>query len=157
MWTQGPSIWSGSNFNRNDGLAILINNPHILVKGSTVVRDGRAILVKLTFLGQDFNVLNVYGFTEKNERYELLEDLQPHILGRVPLVVAGDFNCVLTQKDRKRTTEDFRMDKTSVLLQGLVKDFKLVDCFRTLHQREEGYTWFSGNGTRASRIDCFYT
>ncbi len=72
-------------------------------------------------------------------------------------MVAGDFNCVLTQKDRKRTTEDFRVDKTSVLLQSLVKDFKLVDCFRTLHQREEGYTWFSGDGTRASRIDYVFT
>lgn len=143
MWTLGPSIWSGSNDNKNDGVAILIGNPHILVKGSTVVRDGRAILVNLTVLDKDFNILNVYGYTGKNDRYELLEDLQPHMLGRAPLVVAGDFNCVLTQKDRKRTTKDFRVDKTLVLSQGLVKDFKLVDCFRTLHQRGEVYTWFS--------------
>ncbi|KAL0150099.1 hypothetical protein M9458_054526 [Cirrhinus mrigala] len=155
MWTLGPSIWSGSNGNKNDGVAILIGNPHILVKGNTVIKDGRAILVNLTVLDKDFNILNVYGYTGKNERYELLEDLQPHLLGRVPLVVAGDFNCVLSQKDRKRTTEDFRVDKTSVLLQGLIKDFKLVDCFRTLHQREEGYTWFSGDGTRASRTERF--
>ncbi len=43
------SIWSGSNFNKNDGVAILINNLNILVKGSTVVRDGRALLANLTF------------------------------------------------------------------------------------------------------------
>ena len=91
MWTMGPSIWSGSNFNKNDGVAILINNSNIMVKGTTVVRGGRAILVNLTFLGKDLNILNVYGFTEKNDRHELLEDLQPHMLGRVPLVVAGDF------------------------------------------------------------------
>ncbi len=84
LWTPGLSIWSGSNFNKNDGVAVLINNPNILVKGSTVVREGRALLVNLTFLDQDFNVLNVYGFTEKNERYELLKDLQPHMLGRPP-------------------------------------------------------------------------
>ncbi len=77
LWTPRLSIWSGSNFNKNDGVAILINNPNILVKGSTVVRDGRALLANLTFLGKDFNILNVYGFTEKKERYELLEDLQP--------------------------------------------------------------------------------
>lgn len=56
-----------------------------------MVRDGRALLVNMTFLGRDFKVCNAYGFTEKNERYELLEDLQPHMLGRTPLVVAGDF------------------------------------------------------------------
>ncbi len=95
LWTPRLSIWSGSNFNKNDGVAILINNPNILVKGSTVVRDGRALLANLTFLGKDFNILNVYGFTDKKERYELLEDLQPHMLGRAPLVVAGDFNCCI--------------------------------------------------------------
>ncbi|XP_077060974.1 uncharacterized protein LOC143713527 [Siphateles boraxobius] len=157
IWTPGLSIWSGSNFNKNDGVAILVKNPHVLVKGSTVVRDGRAILANLTFLGKDFNILNVYGFTGKNNRYELLEDLQPHMLGRAPLVVAGDFNCVLSRQDRKRVGEDFKVDKTSVLLQNIVKDFKLVDCFKTMHQREEGFTWFSGDGARASRIDYVFT
>lgn len=95
MWPQ-PSIWSGSN-----GVAILIQNPLVLVKGSTVVREGRALLVNLTFMGKDFNLLNIYGFNDKHERYDLLEELQPHMLGRVSLVVGGDFNCVLSRKDRK--------------------------------------------------------
>lgn len=157
LWSPGPSIWSGSNLNKNDGVAILIKNPNILVKGSTVVREGRALLANLNFLGIDFNVLNVYGFTGKNDRYELLEDLQPHMLGRAPLVVAGDFNCVLSKKDRKRVGDDFKVDKTSVLLQGLVRDFNLVDCFKNVHQREEGYTWFSSDGAKASRIDYVFT
>ncbi|XP_047659653.1 uncharacterized protein LOC125139491 [Tachysurus fulvidraco] len=151
-----PSLWSGSNFNRSDGVAILIKNPHILVKGSTVVRAGRALIANLTFLGSDFNVLNIYGFTDKNSRYELLEDLQPHMLGRIPLVLAGDFNCILSKSDRKTASVDFKVDKTSVLLQGLVRDFRLVDAFKSVHPREEGFTWFSGDGTRASRIDYVF-
>ncbi|KAK7893054.1 hypothetical protein WMY93_022206 [Mugilogobius chulae] len=58
-------IWSGSNENKNDGVAILIKNPLVTVKGSTV---------------------------------------------------------------------------------GLCRDFKLQDCFKTMHPREEGFTWFSGSG-----------
>lgn len=122
MWPQ-TSIWSGSNQNKNDGVAILIKNPQVLVKGSTVVRDGRALLAHLTFMGQDFNLLNIYGFNDKNDRYDLLEDLQSHMLGRVPLVLGGDFNCILSRKDRKRTGEDFKIDKTSVLLQGICREF----------------------------------
>ena len=156
MWPQA-SIWSGSNENKNDGVAILIKNPHVLVKGSTVVRSGRALLAHLTFMGQDFNLLNIYGFNEKNDRYDLLEDLQSHMLGRAPLVVGGDFNCILSRKDRKGAGEDFRVDKASVLLQGICKDFKLQDCFKTMHPREDGFTWFSGDGTRASRIDYVFT
>lgn len=71
MWTLGPSFWSGYNGNKNDGVAILIGNSHILVKGSTVVKDGWAILVNLTVLDKDFKILNVYEHTGKNERYEL--------------------------------------------------------------------------------------
>ena len=151
------SLWSGSNENRNDGVAILIKNPSILVKGSTVVRDGRALLAHLTFMGRDFNLLNIYGFNNKNDRHDLLENLQPHMLGRTPLVLGGDFNCILNRSDRRGAGDDFKVDKTSVLLQGLCRDFKLKDCFKTLHPREEGFTWFSSDGSRASRIDYIFT
>ena len=157
MWPPGTSLFSGSNENKSDGVAILIKNPLILVKGSTVVRDGRAILARLSFMDKDFTLLNVYGFNDKNDRYELLEELQSHMLGRAPLVIGGDFNCVLSRSDRRKAGEDFKMDKTSVLLQGMVRDFKLVDCFKAMHPREEGFTWFSGDGTRASRIDYCFT
>lgn len=156
MWPK-MSIWSGSNQNKNDGVAILIKNPQALVKGSTVVRDSRALLAHLAFMGQDFNLLNIYGFNDKNDRYDLLEDLQSHMLGRAPLVVGGDFNCILSREDRRRAGEDFKVDKTSVLLQGICRDFKLQDCFKIMHPREEGFTWFGGDGTRASRIDYVFT
>lgn len=138
LWPQ-TSLWSGSSENKNGGVAILIKNPLVLVKGSTVVRDGRALLAHLTFMGKDFNVLNIYGFNDKNDRYDFLEDLQPHMLGTAPLVVGGDFNCILNRNDRKRTGEDFKLDKTSVLFQGICRDFKLLDCFKTMHPREEGF------------------
>ena len=108
-------------------------------------------------MGRDFNLLNIYGYNDKNDRYDLLEALQPHMLGRVPLVLGGDFNCVLNSSDRRGAGEDFKVDKSSVLLQGLCRDFKLKDCFKTLHPREEGFTWFSGDGSRASRIDYVFT
>lgn len=156
-WPHGRSIWSGSNQNKSEGVAILIKNPLVVVKGSTVVRDGRALLVHLTYMGQDFNLLNIYGFNDKNDRYDLLEEVQSHMLGRVPLVVGGDINCVLSRKDRRGVGEDFKVDKTSVLLQGICKDFKLQDCFKTMHPEEEGFTWFSGDGAKASRIDYIFT
>lgn len=74
----------GSNFNKNDQVVILINSKNIVVKGSTVMREERALLANLTFLDKDFIVLNVYSFTVKNNRHKLLKDLQPHMLGRAP-------------------------------------------------------------------------
>lgn len=44
-----------------------------------------------------------------------------------------------------------------VLLKCLIEDFKLVDCFRKVHPGEVGFTWFSGDSARASRIDYIFT
>ena len=122
-WQHGPALWSGSNFNKNDGVAILIKTPQVVMKGSTVVVGGRALLANCTFMGRDFNVLNVYGFNDKHDRCALLEDLQSHMLGRDPLVVGGDFNCVLSRADGRGEGEDFKVDRSSALFQGLCKDF----------------------------------
>ncbi len=40
-WKYGPSFWSGSDENKSDGVAILIKNRNLVVKGSTVVKSGR--------------------------------------------------------------------------------------------------------------------
>ena len=113
------SLWSGSNENRNDGVAILLNNPAIQVKGSTVVRDGRALLVNLSFYGKSFNLLNIYGYNTKQDRDDLLSELRPHLRGRVPLVVGGDFNTILNYKDRRGAAETHKLDKTSMTLKNL--------------------------------------
>lgn len=156
-WPRGPSIWSGSNENKADGVVVLVKNLHVKVKGSTVVSAGRALLTNLTYVGQDFKILNIYGPNDVHERCELLDNIQPHLMGRTPLVVAGDFNCVLERMGRQGAADDFRVDKSSVKLQTLYKDFRLEDCFKTLHPGEVGYTWFSSDRSRASRIDYVLT
>lgn len=138
-WQQGPSLWSGSNQNKADGVAILIKSTQILVKGSTMLRDGRSLLANLTFLGRDFNVLNFFGNTEKNDRYSFLIDLQSHLLGKMPLIFAGNFNCVLQRKDRKGAADHFKEDKTTDLLQNIIKDFRLTDAFKSMHPNNVGH------------------
>jgi len=59
------SIWSGSSQSGDDDVAISIEGLHVLVRGSTVVRDGRALLAHLSLEGQDFNFLGIYGFNGK--------------------------------------------------------------------------------------------
>ena len=51
---------------------------------------------------QDLKLSNIYGFNDKNGRYDL--------------PVGGDFNCVLSKKDRRGAGEDFEVDKTTGLL-----------------------------------------
>lgn len=72
------------------------------------------------------------------------------------LIFAGDFNCILQRKDRKGAAEDFKEDKTTILLKNITTDFRLTDVFKSMHPNNAGYTWFSGDGKRASRIDYIF-
>ncbi|XP_031692493.1 uncharacterized protein LOC116376440 [Oncorhynchus kisutch] len=55
-WQHGPSIWSGSNFNKNDGVAILIKTPQVVVKGSTVVEREPVCPVRGLAIGEPTTV-----------------------------------------------------------------------------------------------------
>ena len=154
-WPHGPSMWSGSDNNRADGVAVLTHNSLVRVVGHTVVEPGRVLVVSLSFGGVAFRVVNVYAPALKQDRFQLLHGLSPHLLGRVPLLLVGDFNCVLGREGRRGFGSDFRLDKTSLFLNSILKDFTLVDL------RESGdsgpvFTWFSPDGARASKIDFIF-
>ena len=154
-WPHGPSVWSGSDNNRADGVAVLTHNSLVRVVGHTVVEPGRVLVVSLSFGGVAFRVVNVYAPALKQDRFQLLHGLSPHLLGRVPLLLVGDFNCVLGREGCRGFGSDFRLDKTSLFLNSILKDFKLLDL------RESGdsgpvFTWFSPDGARASKIDFIF-
>ncbi|KAJ8358250.1 hypothetical protein AAFF_G00020050 [Aldrovandia affinis] len=125
-WPHGPSLWSGSEENPADGVAILVRNRGVEVVGSTVVCCGRALLVSLSFHGVLFHLLNVYCSPQKQARWELLQVLREHL------------------------------DKTSTFLRDMAGDCRMVDVFRSLHPGREGFTWASADGSRASRIDFLF-
>ena len=104
-----------------------------------MVIPGRVIVLSVCWGGIAFRVVNVYGPSDKQDRWDCLHSLSPHLLGRVPLVLAGDFNCILEREGRKGTG-DFKFDKSSVLLKNIVNDFKLADCFKSVCPGQTGFT-----------------
>ena len=66
----GPSVWSGSNENRADGVAVLVHNKGVEVVGHTVVKPGRAALVSFCFGGVVFRAINVYAPVVRQDRFE---------------------------------------------------------------------------------------
>lgn len=83
----------GSNHNKADGVAILNQKP--LTSG-----EGQMGSFSTLDIHRAEFVNNIYSFNEKNDRYELLEELLSHMLGWVLLVLGGDFNCVLSRTAR---------------------------------------------------------
>ncbi|KAJ7988603.1 hypothetical protein DPEC_G00325260 [Dallia pectoralis] len=80
------------------------------------------------------------------ERLSFIRKLRPVLLGYLPVVVAGDFNCALRDVDRSRP----RNDCSSRELIDIINEYQLQDLGRDLVPR---YTWVSSNGQSFSRID----
>lgn len=100
MWSHGPVIWSTGN-KRNEGVGILVKGWRFKILNSIHIERGRALLVKVEVDGFVFRVVNVYAFTSKKERIKLFEKLKHFLGGREPLLVLGDFNCILEEVDRR--------------------------------------------------------
>lgn len=150
------SLWSGSNENKNDGVAILVNSQHITIEKSIIIRPGRAQLVEIKCRGNTVKILNIYGYNEKEERFQLFRDLEQYVMGRDPTIICGDFNCVLEKEDRLNPHEDFKKEKTALFLKKLCRDFKLEDICKNRFKGQQNFTWYSADGKRASRIDYIF-
>lgn len=156
-WSYGCSVWSGCNENKSGGIGILFKNKGIEIKNVKILVDGRALVVKIVYLEQEFLLINIYASPDKHERFQLLELISSELVLSGGVVMGGDFNCVLSGKDKGGGSEEIKLDKTSGLLNRIKKDFGLTDVFRHLHPNEPGFTWYNAKGTRKSRLDMVFT
>uniref|UniRef100_A0A671YEM9 Endonuclease/exonuclease/phosphatase domain-containing protein n=1 Tax=Sparus aurata TaxID=8175 RepID=A0A671YEM9_SPAAU len=94
------------------------------------VIDGRILCVDVSRFKNKFRVNNVYCPVELQERLAVLKELQPLLLCSREVILGGDFNCLVNKKD-KLTTSTVRLDSSSEILQNIMKDFQLMDAYRS--------------------------
>lgn len=153
-WTYGQSIWSGDNNNKSSGVAILFRGNDLKVLKTQEVVNGRLIYADVKLDNICFRVINVYCPTDLQGRKEVLKAIIPLLICGKEVILGGDFNCSLSQKDRNSSSNVY-LDSSSQELIKLVKDFGLVDSFRFKHPDIPGYSWT--NGRSYSRIDFLFT
>lgn len=150
-WKYGQSVWSGENGVKNSGVGILIKNKSVEIISVTYIEPGRAILIKVSFMGKDIKIINIYGSVRKNERCDLFEKVKLFLMGQEPVLVMGDFNCILRLGDR---SGDSSLDRSSKILSEMCEDLRLQDVWSIVGNDNNKYTWQSTN--TKSRIDhCF--
>jgi len=147
-WLQFEQIGWSSDFNQK---------PPNLGEGEHGDKGWTKSVSSLILFRQRLQSCKYLWTLRKNDRYDLFKDMQSHLLGNLPLILAGDFNCVLKKEYRKRAGEEFKTDKTSLFLKNIIQDFSLTDTFKSMHPGELGHTWASSDGTKASRINYIFT
>ncbi|KAJ8034820.1 hypothetical protein HOLleu_21822 [Holothuria leucospilota] len=148
-------ICSNRRSNRSGGVVIAIKD-RFRCEIPDIRKDtsGRCISVLYTTADTSFRVCNIYAPNSPSERKMFFNELYVHTRGSNPIILGGDFNCVIDPIDRSSTNANTHSFAGRDEIQDLASQYNLVDCYRTLHPSTPGHTW--ARRDRSSRLDRLY-
>lgn len=130
------------------GTAILVKIGHDF-SDVVMLPDGRGVACTI----DNVRYINIYAPSGADgrafRRVFFNSDICSLLRGRhLPVILGGDFNCVLEDRDQQPTANK------CLELQTLVRELKLVDVWRHLHPHDDSFTFYHATG--ASRLDRIY-
>uniref|UniRef100_A0A3B1KAN1 Reverse transcriptase domain-containing protein n=1 Tax=Astyanax mexicanus TaxID=7994 RepID=A0A3B1KAN1_ASTMX len=160
MWWKGP-LFLNNGSNVSAGLAILISPGLSLnVISHKMVCRGRMQILNVKMYEKDFTIVNVYAPNIGRERGTFFLSLKQELAQchqDTFFVLGGDWNCTLAAAV-DRSGEEPHLPSAK-LLQSIVTDFNLIDCWRIKHPTLNQFTWvkmMTEGRTSAARLDRFY-
>uniref|UniRef100_A0A803J534 Reverse transcriptase domain-containing protein n=1 Tax=Xenopus tropicalis TaxID=8364 RepID=A0A803J534_XENTR len=148
-WHWGPAFFSIAA-EPGAGVGLLFRGfSEIKVHRLLEVEVGRCLMLDVTVTGRRLRLINIYGPQSVSGRKNLLKEVQQYLHTSIPVIVAGDFNQVLTAQDRSG-----RFDKyESNFLKNIMQQADLIDVF-THNGRNAKHTYHCAG--RSSRIDMAF-
>ena len=143
-WRRGESRW-GVGGVHSTGVGVLFKGSHSSVRDCFSFVQGRVLVVDFDQGGNKFRLINVYAQAEGAGRRELFCGLDTVMCTDRLLILGGDFNVSL----------DRGGDNSGRHLETLIKNYSLVDVFRSCSPADPGFTWCNSRGNR-SRLDYFF-
>ena len=160
IWSRewsGRSYWTKCSSNER-GVAILFNGKKVFdIRNVNEDNDhGRIISCDVYENDKIFNVVNVYAPNEGKERKKFVEkilksELDVHNDGYK--LVAGDYNCTLSNIDRIVENNIMYPEYGRTELLKVINDYDLEDIYRRRNPDKQMYTFRRANKISASRLD----
>ena len=140
----GQCTWSPGSY-RSAGVAVLIhlNSAAKLVDYKTDLA-GRIVTALIEFHRQHFQIINVYGLNNHNEREIFFDNLWRFKYSNLETIVVGAFNCVPDIAIDKWAGEDSFGDRAVTKLHSFTESLTLEDFYRFCNPRGKILTWFNG-------------
>uniref|UniRef100_A0A803K848 Reverse transcriptase domain-containing protein n=1 Tax=Xenopus tropicalis TaxID=8364 RepID=A0A803K848_XENTR len=149
-WRWGPAFFSIAA-EPGAGVGILFRGfSGIKIHRLVEVEVGRCLLLDVSVVGRRLRLINIYGPQSMLERKNLLKEVHQYLYTSIPVVMAGDFNQVLSAADRSAKT--FNKYESS-FLRNILQQSGMVDVF-THGGRKAKHTYYCVN--RSSRIDMAF-
>ena len=152
----GKCFWSfGSTRSKGVGIWFRDGLNYKILKESRDC-EGRLLSLNVQFNEQRYILTNIYAPITAKERKAFFSSFAYYLKGNHPLILGGDFNCVVNNNLDKRGGSDVYGEFGSENLKSICSDFKLVDTFRTKFGNKKEYTWVNSLGNVHVRLDRIY-
>ena len=138
---------------------MILVNPNLELKVEKCITDknGRYILLDLIVDEYHIILVNIYAPNDVNQQLTFFKDLQ-NLLAEFTqenIVVAGDFNCALMEKDKKGGNSILKKARVIQEVERLINLYELSDIWRRRNLDIERFTWRNKSRKIQVRLDFF--
>lgn len=105
-------------------------------------KNGRVCSVEVLHHGERHKLVSVYAPNEAGDRTDFFKNLRQHADTPCKTVLAGDFNCVLPERE---CSKRLRSDASRVELRKILRDLDLVDAKEYASTEDPAYTHWQGD------------
>ena len=138
---------------------MILINPKLDCKIEKIIadKDGRHIIADIFFNQTHILLVNIYVPNDPTKQVLFFERLQQHLepFTDEHIVVGGDFNCALTEKDKKGGNPVSKKASVIKEINQLCYAYNLTDVSRSLKPDLESFTWRNKSFKIQCHLDYF--
>lgn len=154
----GGEVFFSHGTNHSKGTMILIN-PKLKCKVEKKICDksGRYIILDIALAGARIVLVNIYAPNDINQQVVFFKKLQELLqdYSEETIIIGGDFNCTLSEKDKKGGNPGNRKHAVVNEINKLCNLYDLNDIWRSLNPDAEKFTWRNKSFKIQCRLDFF--
>jgi len=160
FWTAewGGKIFFSHGTSNSKGVMILIN-PKLDCKIENCISDrhGRYIILDVSIDDSRVTLVNIYAPNDLNQQSKFFKSLNHQLqnFSQQNIIIGGDFNCAMTDKDKKGGNPVAKKALVIKEIEQLCNMYNLVDIWRHINPHLESYTWRNKSHKIQCRLDFF--
>ena len=116
--------------------------------------DGRLFAIDIDMFNLNFRLINIYAPNHYSDRIDFLSSLESYLVTRRHVVLAGDFNFVMSTSLDKIGGDPKAGTGGATIMKSFLQNYRLTDPFRALYPNKVVTTWRGGKVS--CRLDRFY-
>ena len=153
----GSEVLFSHGTNHSKGTMILIN-PKIKCKVENICdKNGRYIMFDIALTDTRVALVNIYAPNDVNQQVSFFKELQEQLqeFAEENIIIGADFNCTLSEKDKKGGNPSNRKHAVVKEIKKLCNLYDLNDIWPSLNPSAEEFTWRNKSFKIQCRLDFF--